>query len=596
MKPITFLLCCLISLNALSQAQDLKSALNLINSQQFEEAEKMLDELIKTDPSNGNLYYYYGDALLKDYLADTFSNSKDEFARKAESMFQAGIQKAPANVLNQIGMGAVTLLRSSDTTKADEFFKKAEAAVPVKGLKKKEVYPEFATILTNLAAAQMYGKVNRFQKAISFCDRAKVLNPNDPNIYLTLGDVYIKMNDASNALVNYNQALNKDPKSPLPKIKIGNIYMRVPNLVAARPYFEEAKEIDSTFAPVYRSLGELWTMGGRHDLAKTYYYKYMQLSGNTVPAKIRYGNSLFRSKDYAGALGVVEEVLKVDNSRNYLNRIAGYSAYDMKPQDLDKAKMYMDIFFKNAKQENIIARDYAYYGKILYKMAKGDSLMLNQAFENLNKAYSMDEGDRGLLAEIATDYYYSKRYQDAIRVFQMKAEKGWEDKPDKIMIARAYYNMKDFPKAQEAFTNIVNNDPANIDARLWLARTASSMDPDLSQGLAAPVFEQVINQIGNETDKYKNALQEAYDYFGSYNLMKENWTDAISWYDKMYNLDPNNKAWQTKALSGKTIVYFKQKKYVDARDIYNQLLQLDPNNKDYQKAVAELTKVINAQH
>jgi tetratricopeptide (TPR) repeat protein len=442
----------------------------------------------------------------------------------------------------------------------------------------------------------MYGKVNRFKKAINLCDRAKVLNPNDPNIYLTLGDVYIKMNDASNALVNYNQALNKDPKSPLPKIKIGNIYMRVPNLVAARPYFEEAKEIDSTFAPVYRSLGELWTMGGRHDLAKTYYYRYMQLSGNTVPAKIRYGNSLFRSKDYAGALGVVEEVLKVDNSRNYLNRIAGYSAYDMKPQDLDKAKMYMDIFFKNAKDENIIARDYAYYGKILYKMAKGDSVMLDKAFENLNKAYSMDEGDRALLAEIGTDYYYAKRYQDAIRVFQLKAEKGWEDKPDKIMIARAYYNMKDFPKAQEAFTNIVNNDPANIDARLWLARTASSMDPDLSQGLAAPVFEQVINQIGNETDKYKNALQEAYDYFGSYNLMKESWTDAISWYDKMYNLDPNNKAWQIKALSGKTIVYFKQKKYSEARDIYNQLLQLDPNNKDYQKAVAELTKVINAQH
>jgi tetratricopeptide (TPR) repeat protein len=596
MKPITILLCCLISLNAMIQAQDLKTALNLINSQQFEEAEKMLDELIKTDPSNGNLFYYYGDALLKDYLADTFSNSKDEFARKAESMFQAGIEKAPANVLNQIGMGAVTLLRSSDTTKADEFFKKAEAAIPIKGLKKKEVYPEFATILTNLAAAQMYGKVNRFQKAINLSERAKVLNPNDPNIYLTLGDVYIKMNDASNALVNYNQALNKDPKSPLPKIKIGNIYMRVPNLVAARPYFEDAKEIDSTFAPVYRSLGELWTMGGRHDLAKTYYYRYMQLSGNTVPAKIRYGNSLFRSKDYAGALGVVEEVLKVDNSRNYLNRIAGYSAYDMKPQDLDKAKMYMDFFFKNAKEENIIGRDYAYYGKILYKMAKGDSVMLDKAFENLNKAYSMDEGDRALLAEMGTDYYYAKRYQDAIRVLQLKAEKGWGDKPDPIMIARAYYNMGDFPKAQEAFTNIINNDPANIDARLWLARTATKMDPDLSQGLANPLFEQVINQVGTETDKYKNALQEAYDYFGSYNVLNKNYAEAIPWYDKMYNLDPNNKAWQLKSLQAKAVIYFSQKNYTQARDMYNQLLQVDPNNKDYQKAVADLTKVINAQH
>ena len=53
MKPITFLLCCLFTLNVVGQ--DLKTALNLINSQQYEEAEKMLGELIKKEPANGNL-------------------------------------------------------------------------------------------------------------------------------------------------------------------------------------------------------------------------------------------------------------------------------------------------------------------------------------------------------------------------------------------------------------------------------------------------------------------------------------------------------------------------------------------------------------
>ena len=223
MKPITILFCCLISLNTFGQ--DLSTAQKLISSQQFEEAEKMLDELIKKDAANGDLYYYFGEALLKEYLADTFSNSLGEFAQKAEAIFNEGIQKAPVNVLNQVGMGAVKLLTTSDTAKADVYFNKALAAVPEK-LKKKMYTPELATILTKLAAAQMYGKVNRYKKAISYCERAKVINPADPDIYLTLGDIYIKMNDASNALVNYNQALNKDPKSPLPKIKIGNIYMR----------------------------------------------------------------------------------------------------------------------------------------------------------------------------------------------------------------------------------------------------------------------------------------------------------------------------------------------------------------------------------
>ena len=69
-------------------------------------------------------------------------------------------------------------------------------------------------------------------------------------------------------------------------------------------------------------------------------------------------------------LKYIEEVLKVDNSRNYLNRLAGYSAYEKKPQDLEKAKTYMETFFKNAKDENIITRDYAYYGRILIQIGQ----------------------------------------------------------------------------------------------------------------------------------------------------------------------------------------------------------------------------------
>ncbi len=391
MKPIIILLSCLISLNAFSQ-QDLSTALKLANSEQYEEAEKVFQDLLTKDASNGDIYYYYGETFLRDYLSDTFSNSLDEFAQKAEQLFQSGIKAAPGNVLNQVGMGAVTLMRTSDTTKAIPFFTQAETAVPVK-MKKKDYTPQQAVILTKLAVAQLFGKVHRYKAAIDYLNRAKVINPMDPNIYLALGEVYIRMNDASNALFNYNQALNKDPKSPLPKIRIGNIYMRVPNLNAARPYFEEAKEIDSTFAPVYRSLGELYTLAGRYDLAKENYRKFVQMSGNTTPAKVRYGNSLFRAKDYEGALAVIKEVLQVDHSRNYLNRLAAYSSYDKKPQDLEGAKAFSEEFFKNASEETIIPRDYAYYGRTFTDWPKNDTAMQNKAFAQLKKAYELDPSD-----------------------------------------------------------------------------------------------------------------------------------------------------------------------------------------------------------
>lgn len=595
MKPIAILWSCLFALNAWSQ--DLSTALKLSNSEQYEEAAKVFEELVKTNPANGDIYYYYGETLIKDYLSDTFSNSLDEYARKAETLFQTGIKQAPGNVLNKIGMGAITLLRTNDTTKALPYFAAAEATVPLK-LKKKEFTPDKAIILTKLATAQLFGKIINYKKTFNYLNRAKVINPADPEIYLATGDVYLKQNDASNALVNYNQALIKDPKSPKPKIKIGNIYMRVPNINAARPYFEDALAIDSTYAPVYRSLGELWTMAGRHDLAKSYFGKYVTMSGNSAPAMVRYGNSLFRSKDYAGALEVIEEVLKVDNTRNYLNRLAAYSCYEKKPQDLEKGLQYMETFLKNADPDNLITRDYVYYGHLMYKLAttNDDSIMLNKAFEQLKKAYSMDESDKNLLTEIAMNNYYNRRYKDAIELLNLKAQKGWAGKNDALNIGKSYYQLKDHKMADETFSKIIAEEPDNIQALLYLARTYSNMeDPDNRKGLAAPKFENMIRQIGTRTAEYKNELAEAYKYMGISNIHTGKFDAAKSWYDKLYEADPSNKEQQTLALNAKGMIYLKEKDYVNAREVYNKILSIDPSNKEASKAVSDLTKVINAE-
>jgi tetratricopeptide (TPR) repeat protein len=590
MKPIIILLSCLFSLNAFSQ-QDLNTALKLASSEQYEEAEKVFQELLTKDASNGDIYYYYGETYLKDYLSDTFSNSLDEFAKKAEQLFQSGIKAAPGNVLNQVGMGAVTLMRTSDTIKALPFFAQAESSIPLK-LKKKDYTPQQAVVLTKLALAQLFGKVYRFKAAINYLNRAKVINPEDPNIYMALGEVYIKMNDASNALFNYNQALNKDPESPRPKIRIGNIYMRVPNLNAARPYFEEAKEIDSTFAPVYRSLGELYTLAGRYDLAKENYRKFVQMSGNTLPAKVRYGNSLFRAKDYEGALTVIKEVLKVDHSRNYLNRLAAFCSYDKKPQDLEGAKLYSEEFFKNASPESIIPRDYSYYGRTLYRLAKNDTVMQNKAFMELKKAYQLDPSDGTVLSELAMDYYYARRYEEAIATFKMKAEKGLAAPSDAMLIGKAYYSMNNIEKADSAFKAIVSAQPENLQAHLYLARTASKVDSTSELGLAQPEFLRVVELSKSDSVKYKAELFEAFSYMGYYLMQTKKYDESKAWYNRLINLDPKNKDWQIKGLSSLALIAYKEKNYPEAKNIYQKMLVLDPGNQKFKEAIMNLDKVI----
>ncbi len=591
MKPIIILFSCLISLNAIGQ--DLATGLKLANSEQYEEAEKVFQDLLSKDASNGDIYYYFGETYLKDYLSDTFSNSLDEFAQKAEELFQKGIQAAPGNALNQVGMGAVTLLRTSDTTKALPFFTQAESSIPVK-LKKKDYTPQQAIVLTKLALAQLFGKVHRYKAAISYLNRAKVINPEDANIYMALGEVYIRMNDASNALFNYNQALNKDPSSPRPKIRIGNIYMRVPNLNAARPYFEDAKEIDSTFAPVYRSLGELYTLAGRYDLAKENYAKFVQMSGNTTPAKVRYGNSLFRAKDYEGALTVIKEVLEVDHSRNYLNRLAAYSSYDKRPQDLEGAKVYIEEFFKNAAEENIIPRDYAYYGRILYRLAKNDTAMQDKAFAQLLKAYELDPSDGTVLAEMAQDYYYARRYEEAVAMYKLKAEKGLAVPSDAMQIGKAYYSMNDTEKADSAFSAIVSADPENMQAHLYLARNASKVDSTSELGLAAPGFTRVIELAKTDSVKYKAELYEAFSYMGYHLMQTKEYEASKVWYNRLIGLDSKNKDWQLRGLSSLAVISYKEKNYPDAKVAYQKMLALDPQNEKFKQAIRDIDKVINA--
>ncbi len=571
--------------------QKLNAALRLGLNDQYENAGLAFEALMKKEPANGNVYYYYGKTIIKEYLSDTLSNSLSEMGTQAEKLFQKGIEMEPTNEINDVGLGAVKLLLKNDTTSADKFFVKAEATFPVK---QKFMTPKEARILTELGISQLLGKVNRYKKAIGYLNRAKEISPNEVSIYMGLGDVYSRQSDMKNALANYNKALSLDPTSPIAKIRIGSIYIHATNLNAARPYLEEARDIDSTYAPAYRELAELYTMAGQFNPAKTNFRKFLDLSGNNIPAKIQYAKALFRTKDYANALTTIEEVLAVDKSRNYLNRLAGYCCYEKRPPELEKGRAYMEEFFKNTKPQAIIPRDYLYYSRILYKVAKNDTVILAKAFDTFKKAYAADTNNVSLVSEIASDYYYSRMYKNAIIWLNKKNKKGKSDKDDLMLIGKSYYQLGQFHNADSIFSKAIVNQPDNMQAYVYVARSASSLDPTSEQGLAKPKFEALVEKVGTETTKYAKELQEAYTYLGFYNIQKKDYAAAKAIYKKLYELDPANKAWQIQSLRSQALIAYKEKNYAEARDFYSEIKKLDPADLDAAKAISDLTKALEA--
>jgi tetratricopeptide (TPR) repeat protein len=289
------------------------------------------------------------------------------------------------------------------------------------------------------------------------------------------------VNDGSNAIKNYNLAQFADPTSSTANMKIGYVYVQGRALQQAIGPFEEAIKLNPNYAPAYRELGGLYWRAGRLDQSKANFKKYLDLSVGNIPAKIRYVTSLFYAGDYEEVIKQVEEILAVDQSRSYMNRIAGYSCYEKENPDYDKALSYMDKLFATVDPARILKKDYHYLARILVKknqnypkmvdelntlktqldreksrlatapaadkpkfkatvddltgkiatlqgnVAKADK-EIDRAFAEYNKALIFDRKnggsteltsqDRALMSEMATAYYNFRRFDGAAKTWQ----------------------------------------------------------------------------------------------------------------------------------------------------------------------------------
>lgn len=466
----TTLICLFLNTKLLSQ--DLNSALNLSKSERYEDADSAFKEVLRQTPSNSDAYFYYGENILKSYIADPYSNTLNEIIKNANNIFNKGISADSLNALNYIGLGSAILLEKNDTTAADKYFKKAELMLP----KKKKKYDEKNIVtLINLALAQLYAKEPRYQKAVDYLESAKEVAPKNTDVYVALGDVYNSKNEASSAVINYNKAVYINPKLYIPLVKIGYLYMHSRNLEEARNNFEKAKAIDSTYAPLYKGLGEMYSLAAKDNFSILNYRIFLALSGNNIPAKIQYLISLFRAKRYNEAQTLVEEILNYDKSRNYLYRIAAYSCYEKRPPDYPKSLQYIETFLKNSTPDKIIAKDYAYYGRTLLKLK--DTSLVDKAFDKLIMAYKMDTTDQDLISDIALNAYFNKKYDLSISMSKKIIQYGNPDKNNYMLLGKSYYQIGQYDKADETFKKVISTNPDEMQPYIWTAYVYVAMDP-----------------------------------------------------------------------------------------------------------------------
>jgi tetratricopeptide (TPR) repeat protein len=522
-------------------AQDLKATIRLMRSEQFSAAASSYKALLKQNPADGDVYYYYGENFINEYFSDTSNNSMKEISDSAKIIFQFGTQKDPANPLNLVGMGEIAML-NKDRSTAQDFYSKAAALLPSKTNKNLVMDPsKQANVLIRMANGYVRALIKDTGQIFSLLKAAEKLDPKNYELFIVKGDAYIMlMNDGSNAITNYNIAQSLNPQSPFAKVRIGQLWMRAKQYRSALTYYDDAIKIDSNFAPAYKERGFLLAKANRNDDAKRDFGKFLKLSAGNTTARIQFVNILFDLQDYKEAINQLNEVYKVDSSNNDLNRALAYAYFET--AQYDKALYYSRKFFSHEKPEKIRAADYIYYGRILAR-----NKMDEQASEQLMKGFALDSTKPELLSEAALCLTKVKKYDKAIETYQKKIVIKKAAPMDYYNLGKVYYNIKNFQQADTNLAIFNQLQPDHVAGFVWRARTKSNIDSTSKQGLAKPIYEIIIVKTQSDTAKYSKERIESFYYLAYYYFLqyaqtknKEYALEAIANSNKVLAIDPKD--------------------------------------------------------
>ena len=524
-------------MNQLS-AQTREEVIKKIFNERFEAAETDLNAMMAKDPMDAYAYF-----LMSDCLSSQEDKSNDhekwlEMLNEAEKYARTGLEKTPVSPLNYASLGCV-LWEKGDAVKAYEYFAKCDEIINTKANKVDK--PTRQAAYLRIAETLISSDKKDLDKALTYIQSAQNVNDKNPEVYIVLGDYYREKDkiDQSNAIRQYNLALQIDSLYTRAIVRKGHIYLLSENYDEGLKYFNDAIRIDATFAPAYREKAELLKMAQRYNPAIEAYAKYLELN-NSCRVRQRYASFVFMTKDYKRAVESLTDALPCNDKNAFMYRLLGWSYYET--GDYTKGMEYMNRFFAMAEANGrpaIISEDYAYKGKLLLKSGQ-DSL----AIEFLKTALEKNSDFLDGYSELAAIYFKQKKYADAIRYYDLKAAKSSAvNHLDQYYLGQAAYYNKEYVKSDTAFALASTKYP---DAVFWRGRCHNKMEanPDNPTGLAKPYHEKFIAYIGSDAKKIetnKKFLTEAIVYLGVYYTKQGNYDCGRAAVNRALELDPNNK-------------------------------------------------------
>jgi tetratricopeptide (TPR) repeat protein len=210
-------------------------------------------------------------------------------------------------------------LAEADGDQADTYYYQAGMIAE----KKKD--PDKAMSLYRKALAKNRGHINARERLIKIYEGNKEWNrvtantrvlleydPKNPDLYLYLSDVYLKMNDMKNALAAAEKAVKYKTADSSIYLQLALLYEKAKKNDQAVEYYKKALNRDKRNAAACNNLGLLLEKQGNRREAITYYQKAVSLKPRNIGYYMNLGDAYEKNKEWEKAIAVYEQVIKQD--------------------------------------------------------------------------------------------------------------------------------------------------------------------------------------------------------------------------------------------------------------------------------------------
>ncbi|MDB5207981.1 MAG: tetratricopeptide repeat protein [Flavisolibacter sp.] len=514
-------LAALFSLNAI--AQTVQEGVSNYYAQRYQSARAVFEKLTAANPNNLEAVYWLGQTLIDQ---GDVAGAKALYSRTLATNGNAPWVLA--------GMGHINIIEGKSAEARAQF---DQAIAASKGKKGPDPLILNAIGRANVQPYTDEKRIGDLDYAIARLNEAAQAAPTNPDIFLTLGNAYRKKHIGGDAIQAYRKAGNFAPAL----YRAAMLWSSQRNTDAVVENLNSAIAADPRFAPAFFELYYLNLYKKDFAAASGFADKYIAVADQSVENLYLKAQTEFVQEKYPEAIATANQIISgtQNNPRPRVYRLLANSY--LKTKDTTSACTNSNLFLAKASGEDLISMDYLLHARAC---GSGNPDLIRA---DIMKAVGMDSvlsRQIATLNEAIEDARVNnfKLLEGELRLMSYTLRAATADKGELISyIAVPLYLGGNYVKADSIAQVYIAAAPDSIHGYYWSALARTSIDTNMSQGLAIPMWDKVLTVAETSKERYASQGVRAATSLAVYhNNIKTDRPTALGYVTRGLAFDPAN--------------------------------------------------------